>query len=221
MEGMVGRAVRDKLMLINLVNIRDFATDKHHTTDDKPYGGGPGQLMKVEPLAAAVRTRRKAGSHVVFLTPQGKPFTTARAQELAQKRHLILVCGRYEGVDQRFRDAFVDEEISIGDYVLTGGELAAMVVMDAVSRFVPGVLGNNQSAEKDSFSNGLLEHPQYTKPREFEGMVVPEVLLAGHHAKIVAWQEAESAKRTEAVRPDLVEGLKKDEESREKLGKKS
>ncbi len=206
-EGMIGRAVRDKRLTINLVNVRNYAEDRHQTTDDTPYGGGPGQLMKAEPLANAVKSLRPMkSSRTIFLTPQGKPFAATDAKRLAKYKRLVLVCGRYEGVDQRFRDRYVDEELSIGDYVLTGGELPALVVLDAVARFVPGVLGNQDSAEADSFSNGLLEHPQYTKPRVFEGLEVPAVLLSGNHSKIEAWRQQQSEQRTRQVRPDLLKG---------------
>lgn len=203
-EGMLGRAIRDGLMTVNLKYIRDYASDKHQMTDDYPYGGGPGLVMKAEPLANAHNAiKKEKKSRTIFLTPQGKTFSAGDAKRLSRYKQLILVCGRYEGVDQRFRDKYVDEEISIGDYVLTGGELPALVVLDAVSRFVPKVLGNDLSAECDSFSSGLLEHPQYTKPREFEGMEVPEVLTNGNHKLIKEWQLEKSLKKTAKVRPDL------------------
>lgn len=204
-EGMIGRAIRDGRLSVDCHQIRDFAENRHGTTDDSPYGGGPGLVMMAEPLAKAVQSlgeMRK--SRTIFLTPQGKPFSAAKAKRLAGFRRLILVCGRYEGVDQRFRDRYVDEEISIGDYVLTGGELPALVVMDAVARFLPGVLGNDLSANEDSFSRGLLEHPQYTRPRIFEGVPVPDVLLSGNHGRIRAWQKEQSLARTMAVRPELL-----------------
>ncbi len=205
MEGMLGRAIREDRLHVNVVNPRDYANNRHRSVDDYPYGGGPGLLMQVGPLVRAMRSLPTcADSRTLFLTPQGKRFDVADARRLAGYKRLVLICGRYEGVDQRFRDSFVDEELSIGDYVLTGGELPALVVLDAVARFVPGVLGNEQSAETDSFSDGLLEGPQYTKPREFEGMRVPEVLLSGDHGKIEAWRRAQSLLRTQRVRPDLL-----------------
>jgi len=210
-EGMIGRAIRESRLKVNLRYIRDYATDKHHMTDDTPYGGGPGLVMKAEPLANAHNAISKnKSSRTIFLTPQGKTFSSETAKRLAKYKQLIFVCGRYEGVDQRFRDKYVDEEISIGDYVLTGGELASLVVLDAVSRFIPGVLGNDQSAECDSFSDGLLEHPQYTKPREFEGMEVPEVMTSGNHKLIKIWQHEKSLAKTREIRPELYEQWVKD-----------
>ncbi len=203
-EGMIGRAVRAGHLRVDALPIRDFAVDRHRTTDDRPYGGGPGQVMKAEPLARAVRSLDPGPEdRVIFLTPQGAPLTQKTVERLAEYRRLILVCGRYEGVDQRFRDVLVDEEISIGDYILTGGELPALVLVDAVARLLPGVLGNARSAPEDSFSSGLLEHPQYTKPRIFEERAVPDVLLSGDHAKIRAWQREQALERTRRRRPDL------------------
>lgn len=202
-EGVVSRGIRSGLLRVNTINLRHFATDKHRSTDDYPYGGGPGLVMKAEPLARAVESLRRPESHVVYLSPQGRTLTHAVARELSRREHLILVCGRYEGVDQRFLDRYVDEELSIGDYVLSGGELAALVVTDALARFLPGVLGNESSSESDTFAAGLLEFPQYTKPREFDGMEVPEVLLSGNHADIERWRTQQVYTRTRALRPDL------------------
>jgi tRNA (guanine37-N1)-methyltransferase len=202
-EGVVSRAIRAGTLTVNAINIRHFADDKHHTTDDYPYGGGPGLIMKAEPLAHAVSSVKTKDSHVIYMSPMGQTFSHAKAQELAKKKHLVFVCGRYEGVDQRFLDNYVDEELSIGDYVLSGGELAALVITDALARLIPGVLGNENSSESDSFATGLLEHPQYTKPRDFEGQSVPDVLLTGNHKLIQAWQFKQACERTRDRRPDL------------------
>ena len=196
-------------------NIRDYATDKHRVTDDTPYGGGHGMVMKPEPLVAAIEaTGQGAGRpHRILLTPQGKTLTDASARVLAHGTQLALVCGRYEGVDERVR-AFVDDELSIGDYVLSGGEIAAVVVIDAIARFVPGVLGSPESAAADSFSDQLLEAPQYTRPPEFRGMTVPDVLLSGDHAAIVRWRRREALRRTLQWRPDLLAGAALTDEDR-------
>lgn len=199
------RAQEKNLIEIQLVNLRDFTTDRHHTTDDAPYGGGQGMVMKPEPLAAAIDAARaqSPGARVVLMTPRGRLFTQKDAQRLAQEKDLVLICGRYEGIDERVT-AFVDEEISIGDYTLSGGEPAATVIIDAVARLVPGVLGNETSPLDDSFTDGLLEYPQYTRPEEFRGMKVPEVLLSGDHNRVAAWRRAQSLQITAARRPDLL-----------------
>lgn len=204
-EGIVSRAIAAGALEIALHNIRDYALGRHAVTDDRPFGGGEGMVMKPEPIIAALRQveRDHPGGHVVFLTPQGKPYTQEVAVDLAQKEHLILLCGRYEGVDARV-EAYFDDEISIGDYVLTGGELAALVVVDSVTRLLPGVLGCSDSAECDTFSRGLLKHPQYTRPREFEENEVPETLLSGDHQAIEDWRLVESVRRTRERRPDLL-----------------
>lgn len=201
-----------------LLDIRDFATDKHHVTDDTPYGGGAGMVMKVEPLVAAIEAAMAGDPppHRILLCPQGRRFDTDVARELAQRPALALIAGRYEGVDERVR-AFVDDEISIGDYVLSGGEPAALVVVDAVSRFVPGVLGNEESAHDESFTAGLLEYPQYTRPPDFRGMSVPEVLLSGNHAAIARWRREQALLRTQRQRPDLLEAADLDERERQLL----
>jgi tRNA (guanine37-N1)-methyltransferase len=186
-----------------LVNIRDFALDKHRVTDDTPYGGGQGMVMKPEPIAAALESVRGPAWRVL-LSPQGRPLTQRYARELAARPAIALVCGRYEGVDERVR-SFVDEEVSVGDFVLSGGEIAAMVVIDAVSRLVPGVLGCQDSANEESFDGDLLEYPQYTRPPEFRGMAVPEVLLSGDHGAVARWRRLESLRRTLERRPDLIE----------------
>lgn len=204
-EGIVSRALAAGALEIVVHNIRDHALGRHAVTDDRPFGGGEGMVMKPEPIVAALREVERAhpGGHVVFLTPQGRPYSQEVALSLAQKEHLILLCGRYEGVDARV-EPFFDDEISIGDYVLTGGELAALVVIDSVTRLLPGVLGCSDSAECDTFSRGLLKHPQYTRPREFEGDKVPDALLSGDHQAIADWRLIESVKRTRARRPDLL-----------------
>jgi len=193
------RAIEAKLAQVDCIQIRDFATDKHHSVDAKPYGGGPGMLMKPEPVVAAIREarRRDADTHVVMLTPTGVPFTQTKALEYVEKRHLTLLCGRYEGFDERICDE-VDEQLSLGDYVLSGGEPAALSVLDAVIRLLPGVLGSAESAVLDSFSEeGMLDWPHYTRPEIFEGKRVPDVLLSGDHAKIEIWRKAQANRRSQ------------------------
>jgi tRNA (guanine37-N1)-methyltransferase len=206
-HGIVRRAVEQGYLKSEAVDIRAYAEDRHKVTDDRPYGGGCGMVMKPEPLAKALRaTRRRMPDAVTLLmTPQGRPFSQQMAAALAGRKGLIFICGRYEGVDERFAEQFVDEEISIGDYVLTGGELPAMVVVDAVVRLIPGVLGGDDSAAQDSFADGLLEHAHYTRPRAFEGREVPEVLLSGNHAAIAQWRLEGALMRTFLKRPDLLE----------------
>ncbi|WP_305043165.1 tRNA (guanosine(37)-N1)-methyltransferase TrmD [Geoalkalibacter sp.] len=205
-ESILGKALDKGLIGLRAHNLRRWAEGRHQVTDDAPYGGGDGMIMKVEPVARALRDLRNAApdSPVVLLTPQGKPFRQADAATLATKPGLIFVCGRYEGYDERIR-TFVDVEYSLGDFVLTGGELAAMVMIDAIARLVPGVLGCEGSAAGDSFSDGLLEYPQYTRPAEFEGMRVPEVLLSGNHGEIARWRRLRQLERTVRRRPDLLE----------------
>jgi tRNA (guanine37-N1)-methyltransferase len=204
--GIIKRCVENDQVSIDTVDIRDFATDRHRTVDDSPYGGGCGMVMKPEPLAAAIGHARESqpDGRVVLLTPQGRLLDHHVAEDLASRSGLILVCGRYEGVDERIREEWIEDEISIGDYVLTGGELAAMVIMDAVTRFIPGCLGNADSARDDSFSAGLLEYPQYTRPRLFRGSSVPGVLLSGDHGAIKDWRRRASMIRTLVKRPDLM-----------------
>lgn len=200
------RAQEKKLLTIETVNPRDFAQDKHQMVDDYPFGGGAGMVLKPEPMFAAVESLKTSGKkRVLLMCPSGQPFTQEKAKELAQYDELIFLCGHYEGFDARITDKLVDEAISIGDYVLTGGEIPAMVVIDAVARMLNGVLGSGESAIGDSFYNGLLEYPQYTRPREFRGMSVPEILLSGDHAKIKKWRHNESLKKTFLNRPDLLE----------------
>ena len=200
------RIAREKRILdVRVWNIRDFTSDRHRTVDDKPYGGGPGMVMKVEPVLECVShvlATRGDDARVVLLTPQGRRFDQVKAQELAEEPHLVLICGHYEGFDERIRLGLEPEELSIGDYVLSGGEAAAMVVIDAVTRLVPGVLGSSESVREESFSDGeTLEYPQYTRPAEFRGMEVPDVLRSGDHAKIRAWREKMSRERTQSRRP--------------------
>jgi len=205
-EGIIRRAVAAGKIHVNIHNIRVFALDKHAMTDDRPFGGGEGMVMKPEPIAGALDSikREAPGGRVVFLSPQGRRYTQEMAEELATRKHLILLCGRYEGVDERIRANYVDEEISIGDFILTGGELAAMVLIDSVTRLLPGVLGCGDSAENDTFSRGLLKNPQYTRPRDFEGHAVPDVLLRGDHAAIEEWRLVEAVRQTLLRRPDLL-----------------
>lgn len=203
-ESMMKRARESGKVDIRIHNLRDWATDKHRTTDDMPFGGGQGMVMKAEPIFAAVEQLRTEKCRVLLLTPQGAVFRQAMAQRLAAETHLILICGHYEGVDHRVVEALVDEEVSIGDYVLTNGALAAAVVADAVVRLLPGVLGDDRSAVEESFSHGRLEAPHYTRPAEFRGLRVPDVLLGGNHAAIAKWREAEGLARTRQNRPDLL-----------------
>jgi tRNA (guanine37-N1)-methyltransferase len=205
-HGIVRRAIESGIIRVTPVNIRDFAKGVHRTTDDRPYGGGAGMVMKPEPLAEAIAQAQKLipDAAVILLSPQGRPFTQPLAQELAERNGLILVCGRYEGVDERIYE-HIDDEVSIGDYVLTGGEPAAMVIMDAVTRLLPDALGGEDSAGSDSFSDQLLEYAQYTRPPEFEGEGIPDVLLSGNHAQIASWRLESSLIRTLLKRPDLLE----------------
>ncbi|OPY70938.1 MAG: tRNA (guanine-N(1)-)-methyltransferase [Syntrophorhabdaceae bacterium PtaU1.Bin034] len=214
-ESIIKKA-RDKgLLEFNIVNIRDFATDIHKTCDDYPFGGGAGMVMKVEPIHHAIEHVRKerGRARFVLLTPHGRTFDQDTAARFSRLPHLALICGRYEGVDERIL-SLVDDEISIGDYVLSGGEAAALVVIDAISRLIPGVVGNDASPVDESFKDGLLEYPQYTRPREFIGMEVPEVLLSGNHEEIRKWRRKESLKRTILRRPDLMERFQPNEEDK-------
>ncbi len=203
-ESIIARAIENRIIEVNTVDLRDFTTDKRKTVDDKPYGGGPGMLMQAEPLFKAVESLKTEESIVILMSPQGEPFKQKIAEKLSEKRHLIIICGHYEGVDERVRESLIDSEISIGDYVLTSGNLPAMVVVDAVARLIPGVLGTDESSNSESFSEeNLLEYPQYTRPEKFRGMKVPDVLLSGNHGKIAEWRMSESLKRTQKRRPDL------------------
>jgi tRNA (guanine37-N1)-methyltransferase len=201
------RAQDNALIHVDLHNIRDYTHDKHHVTDDTPYGGGGGMVMKPEPIFAAVESVLGVppACPVILMSPQGRPFTTAIARELAALPRIALLCGRYEGVDERVREHLVTDQISMGDFVLTGGELPAMAVVDAVTRFLPGALGDPDGANDDSFGDGLLEYPHYTRPEEFRGWSVPEVLLSGNHALIAKWRKEQSLARTKKQRPDLLE----------------
>jgi tRNA (guanine37-N1)-methyltransferase len=205
-HGIIRRAIDQKKIFASALNIRDYAADKHHVTDDRPYGGGSGMVMKPEPLAGAIRAanRNVPSAKTILLTPQGRVFNQKVAHELAAFEGLVLVCGRYEGVDERISQELIDTEISVGDFVLTGGELAAMVIIDAVTRLIPGTLGGEDAAEKDSFSNGLLEHAHYTRPQTFEGNPVPDILLSGHHQEIENWRLESALLRTLLKRADLL-----------------
>jgi len=218
-ETIPGRAIAKGLVDISLIDIRSFARGPHLVTDDRPYGGGDGMVMKAGPISRALQSVEKVGSgfRVILLTPQGRLFTQAVAWELSRMEQLVLICGRYEGVDERVRTELADMDLSIGDYVLSGGELAAMVVMDAVSRLVPGVLGGERSTREDSFEDGLLEYPHYTRPRVFKDREVPAVLLSGDHEKIRQWRRTESLRRTLERRPDLLENAALSEEDRKIL----
>lgn len=214
--GVTGRAIREGRVALKTWNPRDFATDRHRTVDDRPYGGGPGMVMAVEPLAstiAAAKNDAASGARVSLLSPQGRKLDQAGVEELAGREGLILVCGRYEGIDERLIESEIDEQWSIGDYVISGGELAAAVVIDAVARLMPGVLGHEQSAVEDSFVDGLLDHPHYTRPEMAGGKAVPEVLLSGDHEAIRRWRRKQSLGRTWLLRPDLLEGRQMDEEA--------
>ncbi len=210
---LLGKAIKEGIMKVHVHNIRDFAKDKHKTVDDTPYGGGPGMVMKCEPIFEAVESLRDKNSleHVILLSPAGQVLTQDKVKELSQWKDFVLICGRYEGVDERIVENIVTEEISIGDYVLSGGELPALVVIEAVSRMLPGVVGEWESITNDSLYNGLLTCPQYTKPVEFRGMKVPEVLASGNHVQIKKWREEQSFLRTKRKRPDL---LKRHEEQK-------
>ncbi|MFQ9510360.1 MAG: tRNA (guanosine(37)-N1)-methyltransferase TrmD [Lachnospiraceae bacterium] len=207
----IGRAVQKGLLSIDAINIRDFTKDKHNKVDDYPYGGGAGMVMQAQPIYDAYKSiEEKIGDkpRVVYLTPQGNVFNQKMATELAKEEHLVFLCGHYEGVDERVLDLIVTDYVSIGDYVLTGGELPAMVMVDSISRLIPGVLNNEESAETESFHDNLLEYPQYTRPEEFMGVKVPEILMSGHHAKIEDWRRKKSIERTFQLRPDLLNGAR-------------
>jgi tRNA (guanine37-N1)-methyltransferase len=214
-EGVVSRAADRGVLDIAVHDLRRWTTDRHRTVDDMPYGGGPGMVMKAEPLMRAVgdiRATRGTPDSVVLLSPQGRQFTQAEAERLAGLQHVVLLCGRYEGMDERVRELVVSEEISIGDYILSGGELAALVVVDAVSRLIPGVVGDEQSVVEESFARGLLDYPHYTRPAEIAGRRVPDVLLSGHHAEVRRWRRKAALARTLERRPDLIAAATLDEE---------
>lgn len=218
--GITGRAVKEGILSVELWNPRDFTYDRHRSVDDRPYGGGPGMLMKVEPLRAAIQAARAAAPvpvRTVYLSPQGRPFNQAAVEELASLEGLILIAGRYEGVDERILESEIDDEISLGDFVLSGGELGAMAIIDAVTRLLPGALGHGDSAAQDSFANGLLDCPHYTRPEVFEGRQVPPVLLGGNHQNIRRWRLKQALGRTWQRRPDLIEAKSLSVEERKLL----
>ncbi len=218
-ESILGKAVSRGLVTVRLHNLRDYAEGKHRITDDRPFGGGEGMVMKPEPIVHALEAIRPDGPepHVVLMSPQGRLFTQEVARKFAALPRVVLICGRYEGVDERVARFFVHEEVSVGDFILTGGELAALVVVDAVARLIPGVLGNEASPEAESFRGAVLEHPHYTRPREFRGHRVPEVLLSGNHEKIRRWRRQQALIRTRERRPDLFQRLRLNREDRELL----
>jgi len=203
-ESILGRAQEAGLVKLEAVDLRRWTSDRHRTVDDAPYGGGPGMVMKIEPIAAALAELRRPHTKVIFLTPQGRQLKQPTVREYAKSEHLILLCGHYEGVDQRVADHLVDDEISIGDYILTNGVLGALVLTDAIVRLVPGVLGDDQSAVTESFETGMLDHPHYTRPVEFQGWEVPPILLSGNHGAIAKWREEEALQATKQRRPDLL-----------------
>jgi tRNA (guanine37-N1)-methyltransferase len=218
--GVVGRAIDNKIVALQCINPREFTTDAHRTVDDRPYGGGPGMVMKYEPMAAAIQKARASmpdGSRVICMSPQGTPFDQAAAKRLTGLPGVILLAGRYEGIDERLIECQVDEEISLGDYVLSGGEIAAMAVIDATVRLMPGVLGDDESALQDSFSEGLLDFPHYTRPEIVDGRQVPEVLLSGDHARIDRWRLKQAIGRSFRRRPELIEELELDVEQKQLL----
>ena len=205
-SSVIGKAIEKDLIDINLINIRDFSNDKHKKVDDTPYGGGAGMVMKPDVVYSAYNSIKEEDAKVIYMSPQGKKLNQKKVEELSKENHLIILCGHYEGIDQRVLDKIVDEEISIGDYVLTGGEIPAMVLIDSVSRYIDGVI-SNESVSEESFSNGLLEYPQYTRPEIFMGEKVPDVLLSGHHENINKWRRQESLKNTLKKRPELLDNI--------------
>ena len=217
-QSIIGKAEEKKLIDINLINIRDFSKNKHKKVDDTPYGGGAGMVMQADVIYDAYKSIKDENAKVIYLTPQGKVLNQNKVEKLSKEEHLILLCGHYEGIDQRIIDKIVDEEISIGDYVLTGGEIPAMVLIDSVSRYVEGVISNDSTSE-ESFSQGLLEYPQYTRPETFEGIKVPEILLSGHHENIYKWRRCEALKNTYLKRPELLENVELSEKDQEYLEK--
>jgi tRNA (guanine37-N1)-methyltransferase len=200
----IKRGISEELVEVNSINIRNFSLNKHKKVDDYPYGGGPGMVMTPQPLSDCIKSVQKENSYIIYLSPRGKVFTQDVAINLSKKEHIVLICGHYEGIDQRIIDKYVDEEISIGDYILTGGELGALVLVDSISRLLPGVLGNEESSVDESFSNNLLEYHQYTRPSIFEGLEVPEVLLSGNHKEIEEYRKQEAIDITMSVRPDML-----------------
>jgi len=224
-EGVIARGIRQQRLDIRTWDLREYATDRHRSTDDEAYGGGPGMVMLAEPVLRCVDAIRAAVApdapvpHIVLTSPQGRRFDQAMAAELVEKRHVVILCGRYEGFDHRVHEALQPDEISIGDFVVSGGELPAMVMADAMGRLIPGVVGNSSSVEEDSFFRGLLDYPHYTRPEEVRGMRIPDILLSGHHERIRKWRKEQSLAATSARRPDLLETADLDEEAREILRK--
>ena len=216
-EGVIARAIKQKLLDVRVHDLRDYTSDKHRSTDDEAYGGGPGMVMLAEPVLRCVESI--GGGHCVLTTPQGRRFTQDVAKELATKKHVVFLCGRYEGFDHRVHEALQPDEISVGDFVVSGGELPAMLIADAVGRMIEGVVGNQGSVEEDSFFNGLLDYPHYTRPEELRGMRVPEILMSGHHAKIRKWRKEQALAATLAKRPDLLQVAELDDEAKEILEK--
>jgi tRNA (guanine37-N1)-methyltransferase len=219
-EGVIARGIKQGLLDVRVHDLRDFTSDKHRSTDDEAYGGGPGMVMLAEPVLRCVESI--GGGHLVMTSPQGRRFDQAVAKELSEKEHVVILCGRYEGFDHRVHEALHPDEISIGDFVVSGGELPAMLMADAIGRLIPGVVGNTGSVEEDSFFRGLLDYPHYTRPEELRGMRVPEILLSGHHEKIRKWRKEQALRATLEKRPDLLETAELDDEAREilrKLGK--
>lgn len=215
-ESIIGRAQKNNIIDINLINIRDFSKDKHKKVDDYPYGGGSGMLMQAQPIYDAYKSIETSKTKkVIYMSPSGKLFNQKIAQEFSKQEQLIIICGHYEGIDQRVIDEIVDEEISIGDYVLTGGEMPAMIIIDAVSRLINGVLGNDESMQNESFSHGFLENPQYTRPPEWNGHIVPEIILSGHHENIKKYQKEQSIIKTIKNRPDLIENIELSKEEKD------
>lgn len=217
---LIGRAIQNEIINVELINIRDFSNDKHKSVDDSPYGGGPGMVMTPQPLKDSIEFAKNKNNKVIFLTPKGKKFSQKIAKRLSMEEELILVCGHYEGIDQRIVDNYIDEEISIGDYVLTGGELGAMVMIDAVARLIPNVIGAKGSFEEDSHYNGLLDYPHYTRPQVFDDIKVPDVLLSGNHKEINNWREKEQILSTFNKRPDMINKILSELDTNDKIYKK-
>ena len=215
-ESILYRAIQKGILDINIINIRDFALDKHQTCDDAPYGGGPGMVLKVEPIIAAYEELNEKGL-TILLTPQGQVFNHRMAEELSKEKTLSFICGHYEGIDERVKELIVDREVSIGDYVTTGGEIPCLVMIDAIARLIPGIVGNYDSIKEDSFYEAILDYPHYTRPAEFRGLRVPDVLLSGNHEQIRKWRRVQALKKTEFVRPDILEGLYMSNEARKLL----
>ena len=216
-EGVIARGIKQGLLDVRVWDLREYATDKHRSTDDEAYGGGPGMVMLAEPVFRAVEAI--GGGHVVLTSPQGRRFDQQVAKELTDRQHVVFLCGRYEGFDHRVHDALHPDEISVGDFVVSGGELPAMLMADAIGRLVPGVVGNSGSVEEDSFFRGLLDYPHYTRPVELRGMRIPDILLSGHHEQIRKWRKEQALRATLEKRPDLLESAELDEEAREILGR--